>query len=142
MNEIEKIIRKIKIRGIIRNVDELGRVVIPKEFRKNVKDGETKVSVYSIKNYVVIEILDNQLENNAKRFDELGRVVINKEIRDELSWKEKDEIEVWNIQKYFILKKVEDKCIFCGKKKDLLIYKGKLVCEECKEEIGGVNEYV
>lgn len=118
MSEVEKVINKAKkSNGIIRKLDELGRIVIPKDYRKGkVVDRETKVAIYNIKDYVIVEIIE-QTENSNKRFDELGRVVVNIEIRNKLEWKEKDSIEVWSFGKYFILKKVEEECIFCGKKK-------------------------
>lgn len=137
MNELEKLIKNIQISGIIRKVDELGRVVIPIDYRKGkVEDGQTKVAIHQIRDYVIIEILQDQSQETTKKFDELGRVVVNIEIRNELNWKEKDQIEVWNFGRYFILKKVEDKCVFCSsKKKSLIEYKGKLVCRKCKEEL-------
>lgn len=118
MDEVEKIIKNIKTDGIIRKLDELGRVVIPKDYRQGkVEDGETKIAIYHINNYVVIEILKDQSKETNRKFDDLGRIVVNKEIRNELNWHEKDSIEIWNIENYFILKKVEEECVFCGKKK-------------------------
>ena len=118
MNEIEKVIEKAKkCNGIIRKLDELGRIVIPKDYRYGkIVDGETKVAIYNNKDYVIIEVME-QLNDTNKKFDELGRVVINREIRNKLEWKEKDSIEIWNFGKYFILKKEVEECVFCGKKK-------------------------
>ena len=101
MSEVEKVINKAKkSNGIIRKLDELGRIVIPKDYRKGkVVDRETKVAIYNIKDYVIVEIIE-QTENSNKRFDELGRVVVNIEIRNKLEWKEKDSIEVWSFGKY------------------------------------------
>lgn len=119
MSEVEKIIEKAKqVNGMIRRLDELGRIVLPKDYRQGkVVDGETKVAIYHVKDYVIVEILEDSADTNRK-VDELGRVVINIEIRNELEWKEKDSIETWNFGKYFILKKVAMECVFCGKKKD------------------------
>lgn len=118
MEQVKEIIENIKTNGIIRKVDELGRVLIPIDYRKGkVEDGKTKVAVYNIKEYVIVEILENQSEETNKKFDGLGRVVVYKEIRDELGWKEKDSIEIWNFGRYFVLKKVEEACVFCNKKK-------------------------
>ena len=107
MNSIEKITKNITTNGIIGKIDELGRILIPKKYRKDkVIDGETKIAIYNIEKFVIIEILKNQSEDTNKKFDELGRVVIYKEIRKRLNWKEKDSIEMWNYDNYFILKKV------------------------------------
>ena len=34
-----------------------------------------------------------------------------------------------------VLKKVEENCIFCGKSKDLINYKDKLICKKCLSEL-------
>lgn len=118
MEELEKIIQRTKkCNGIVRKLDELGRIVVPKDYRQAiVVDGETEVAIYHNKDYVIVEIL-KELNDTNRKFDELGRIVINKEIRNKLEWKEKDSIEIWHFEQYFILKKVADECIFCGKKK-------------------------
>lgn len=116
MEEIEEFIKKIKGNGIIRKLDELGRIVIPMEYRMNkIVDGETKVRIYSINNYVIVEILKNELKENIKKFDNLGRIVIQKEIRKNLGWIEDDEIIVWDCENVFILQKLRKECVFCKK---------------------------
>ena len=75
MKELQEFIKNIKTDGILRKLDDLGRVVIPIEYRGNkVKDGETKVDIYQIDEYVIIEILKNQKEETKRRFDTLGRI--------------------------------------------------------------------
>ena len=104
--KIEKIIDSINIDGTLRRVDELGRIVLPIEYRKGkVKEGKTKITVYQWGAYVVVELLEDQAKSK-KKIDELGRAVINKEIRDNLEWISGDYIEIWNIKNYYILKKV------------------------------------
>ena len=70
-----------------------------------------------------------------RRVDELGRVVIPKEIRKKLSIEEKDPMEIYVEGHSIVLKKVEEKCIFCGKSKDLINYKDKLICKKCLSEL-------
>lgn len=70
-----------------------------------------------------------------RRVDELGRVVIPKEIRKKLSIEEKDPIEIYVDGHSIILKKVEENCIFCGKNKDLINYKDKLICKKCLSDL-------
>lgn len=136
MTEIEKLIKNIKTNGMIRRIDELGRIVVPIEYRySKVKEGQTKVKVYNIRKYVIIEILEKQNVEGTKKFDSLGRITINKEIRDTLNWKEKDKIEIWNYDKYFILKKANLGCVFCNNETDLISYKQELVCKRCKKEL-------
>lgn len=135
MDEIENFINNIKENGIIRKLDELGRIVIPREFRSGkVREGITNIVVFNIKDYVIVEIKE-QSENVTKKIDELGRVLINMEIRNALEWREKDLIEIWSFNNYYILKKVEESCIFCGTKKQLAEFKTRAICKKCAEEI-------
>ena len=119
MEEIQEVIKNIKSDGIIRKLDELGRIV----------------KVYNINNYVIVQILDDQLDKKVKKFDNLGRVVIQKEIRKKLGWIANSEIKVWNYENSFILQKVETECVFCRNSSNLIEFKNTLICQECKNEL-------
>ena len=71
----------------------------------------------------------------VRRVDELGRVVIPIEIRNQFKIAEKDPIEIYVDGSNIVLKKHEDTCIFCGNTDNLNEYMGKLVCENCAEQI-------
>lgn len=136
MEEIEEFIKNIKTNGIIRKLDDLGRLVIPIEYRRDkVIDGETPVNIFNIGDYVIVEILEEKVDKYTKRFDGLGRVVIQIEIRNKLNWNKDDEIKIWDSGKYFVLQKVKSECIFCGKKNDLIEFRNELICEQCKKEL-------
>ena len=51
----------MKSTGIVRKVDELGRVVIPKELRRvlGIQDGQTSLEIFSEGDYVVIKKYEN-----------------------------------------------------------------------------------
>ena len=74
--------------------------------------------------------------------DNLGRVVIPVEIRNQLGIKEKDKILFLTEGKDIILRKYQQKCIFCGKQKELIDFKEQKICKKCYEEIkeGFINE--
>ena len=137
MEEIEELIKNIKTNGITRKLDELGRLVIPSEYRNGkVVDGVTPVKVYNIGDYVVVELLDKvETEKNTKKFDELGRIVVQIEIRKKLNWNRYDKIKIWDCEKYFIMQKEKNECVFCGRKDNLIEYKNQLLCEQCKKEL-------
>ena len=69
-----------------------------------------------------------------RRIDELGRIVIPKEIRKKLEIEIKDPMEIYVDGHSITLKKVEDNCVFCGKSRDLVSYKDKMVCKNCLSE--------
>lgn len=72
-----------------------------------------------------------------RKVDELGRVVIPIEIRNKLNISEKDPIEIFVEGSSIVLKKFEPNCIFCGKTKNLISYKDKLICPKC---IGHISQ--
>jgi len=71
----------------------------------------------------------------VRKVDELGRVVLPKELRTTMDWNEKDSIEIFVEENSIILKKYQPSCIFCGEAKDIINYKGKNICSECREEL-------
>ncbi len=77
----------------------------------------------------------------VRKLDELGRIVIPIEIRNKFDIKEKDPIEIYVEGSSIILKKHDDRCIFCGNTKDLIEYKDKLICPKCKKQISESNNY-
>lgn len=133
---MKEIIKKIETKGIIRKLDELGRIVIPIEYRHNkIVDGKTKVKIDNIEDFVVVEVLEDNIKTFTRRFDDLGRIVVPAEIRDRLNWQKKDEIEIWEYGKYLILQKTKKECVFCGNKKNLIKYKNEMICQKCKEDL-------
>ena len=71
----------------------------------------------------------------VRRIDELGRVVLPIEIRKNLSLSSKDAVEIFVNEDTIILKKYEPACIFCGSLDDAQIFRGKIICEKCLEEL-------
>ena len=65
----------------------------------------------------------------VRRMDELGRVVIPIELRNKLKIVEKDPMEIFVDGSSIVLKKFEENCVFCGSTKNVIDYKGKLICE-------------
>lgn len=75
-----------------------------------------------------------------RKVDELGRVVIPIEIRNKFNIVEKDPIEIYVDESSIVLKKYEPNCIFCGETKNLVEYKGKLVCKNCSEKLNSLQD--
>ena len=71
----------------------------------------------------------------VRKVDILGRVVIPKELRDTLDIAEKDPIEIFVEDEKIILRKYNLTCVFCGSTNNVVIYKEKLVCEDCAKAI-------
>lgn len=67
----------------------------------------------------------------VRRLDDLGRVVLPIELRRALDWQERDRIEIFTEEHQIILKKFEPNCCFCGGRKELKEFRGRLVCAKC-----------
>lgn len=75
-----------------------------------------------------------------RKVDELGRVVVPIELRNKLNINVKDEVEIYVDGSSIILKKFEPNCIFCGNTKNLVEYKGKLICKKCLDNINNLEQ--
>jgi transcriptional pleiotropic regulator of transition state genes len=71
----------------------------------------------------------------VRKVDELGRIVLPIELRNTLNIAIKDPMEIFVDEEFIILKKYERSCIFCADARDVTLYKGKNICENCLEEI-------
>lgn len=132
----------MKSTGIVRKVDQLGRVVLPKELRKtlNIKEVEDSLEIYVEDNRIVLKKYDANegVSGIVRRVDQLGRIVLPIELRRNMNIaEEKDSLEIFVDQNKIVLKKYEPACIFCGNAKNVFVFKGKNVCPECVEELKG-----
>lgn len=137
--ELEEYIKNLTNDGIIRRVDELGRIVIPYIFRKNIFQECEVVYLQRIGEFIILTKNDENKTAIRKILDELGRVVINIEIRKDLNWNEKDAICIWTYKDCIIMKKFEEKCVFCKTTKKLSNFREKLVCQKCKSELSRIE---
>lgn len=71
----------------------------------------------------------------VRKVDELGRIVIPIEVRRSLNVDIKDSLEIYIEGEHIILKKYEPACIFCGDARNVINYKGKLICTNCLNEL-------
>jgi len=71
----------------------------------------------------------------VRKVDELGRIVIPIELRRTMLIEEKDALEIYVDNEKIILKKYEPACIFCGNAEEVINYKGKNLCRNCRTEL-------
>ena len=105
----------MKSTGIVRKVDELGRIVLPAELRRTLNIAEKD----PLEIYV----------------DELGRIGLPAELRRTLNIAEKDPLEIYVDGDSVILRKHEDRCIFCENKEHILDFRGKHICLKCLAQL-------
>jgi len=71
----------------------------------------------------------------VRKVDNLGRIVLPIELRRTLDIDLKDPLEIYVDGDSIILKKYEPACIFCGNAKDVKDIHGKIVCQDCINEL-------
>jgi transcriptional pleiotropic regulator of transition state genes len=71
----------------------------------------------------------------VRKVDELGRVVLPIELRRTLDIELRNPLEIYVEGDMVILKKYEPACIFCGEAKDVIDFKGKIICGNCAREL-------
>jgi len=130
----------MKSTGIVRRIDDLGRLVFPIEIRRvlDINEGD-KVEIYVIDNKIVCKkyIAANDRLNTSivRPLDSLGRTVIPMEVRKLLALPPKAKMQIFIDGDAIILKQYEDKCVFCSSQDNLISFKDKKVCASCKEQL-------
>lgn len=71
----------------------------------------------------------------VRKVDELGRIVLPAELRRTLNIAEKDPLEIYVDGDSVILRKHEDRCIFCESKEHILAFQGKHIYLKCLAQL-------
>lgn len=130
----------MKSTGIVRHVDNLDRIVIPKELCRTLGiEPKSPLEIFVENSRIVLK--KHETPQTASRgkgntgivryVDSLDRIVIPKEICKILSIEPKDALEIYVDDLALVLGKYEPACIFCHEAQNVIMYKKKLVCEKC-----------
>ncbi len=129
----------MKSTGIVRRVDQLGRIVIPKELRKalDIKEIIDSLEIYHDSGKIVLrKLVGNEKSGISRKVDQLGRIVIPVELRRNLDiYEERDSLEVFIDDERIILKKYAPACVFCSNAGNVFSFKGKNICLNCLDEL-------
>lgn len=133
----------IKKTGIIRKIDELGRVVIPIELRNRLGWNEKEsLEIYVESNKICIRQpkFEGRIDSVGiiRKLDELGRIVIPKEIRNKFDIAFKDAVEILVYDDVIMIMKKELTCIFCNNNNQLKEFNEKLVCSRCLKKLKSI----
>ena len=74
-----------------------------------------------------------------RRIDDLGRVVIPVEMRRALDIGDREELAISVENSAIVLRRAHTGCVFCGSGKDVLDFRGKLVCPRCVRQLVAVQ---
>ena len=130
----------MKATGIVRRIDDLGRLVFPIEIRRvlGIEEGD-KIEIYVTDNKIVckkyIEDTSQSTTSVVRPLDSLGRTVIPMEIRKMLSLPVKAAMQIFVDGEAIVLVEYEEKCVFCGGTDSMADFKNKKICALCREQI-------
>ncbi len=79
--------------------------------------------------------VDSKMTGIVRNIDSLGHIVIPCEILRALNMKSGDYFEFFEDDDKIVLQKLQEKCVFCGTSKNLLVFRKKMFCRKCLENI-------
>lgn len=115
-------------RGIVRKIDDLGRIVIPIEIRRVAGVINRDMLSLCLVNGVV-----RLSKGEGRKLDELGRYVVPKEIRDSYGWKIGQAMDIYLEGEEICIRKFG--CEWCDETEDLLKIHGHRICRKCASKI-------
>lgn len=131
----------MKSTGIVRKIDNLGRIVLPAELRSALDiRHNTPIEIYTDYYCVILKKQHNEagiLESTkiVRKVDNLGRIVLPVELRSALDFQNESPIEIFTDDNCIILKKYQPSCIFCGEARDVIEFEGKIICSACLKKL-------
>lgn len=123
-------------KGIVRKIDELGRIVLPMEIRRELKiEPRTKIDMWLDGKIMRVFPYDTvRLNGIVRRLDELGRITLPKEYRKDLGLSDRSEVDMYFDGNTICIQAVEITCAICGRSGklfDLHEVKEKHICKIC-----------
>ena len=141
----------MKSTGIVRQVDKLDRIVIPKELCRTMDISAKSPLEIFIENSRIVLKKHIQTEISAsnknsigivRKIDDMDRIVIPKEICKITGIKPKTYLEIFTEDNKILLGKYESSfaCIFCGEVNAVAPFKGKVICSDCLKELSKLSK--
>ncbi|SFM01998.1 CHAD domain-containing protein [Salibacterium qingdaonense] len=122
-----------------RQVDAMGRVVIPKDIRDDLTLPEQPLALQYEANrqaVLVFKAVETDEEEEHKVLDEQGRLLIPAEVRRQFDWNQGDKIEIQSEQKGVLLQGEGAHCAVCESRESLVKIRGRFLCRSCMEDAG------
>lgn len=109
----------MKSTGIVRRLDEIGRITLPMELRKTMNiESRDPLEIHVEKDMIVITKYDEILGESGivRKIDDLGRIVLPKEFKYTLKLKLNNNLEIFTDEKRIILKQcfLDKVCMITG----------------------------
>ena len=75
----------------------------------------------------------------VRKLDNLGRIVIPIELRKTMDIAIGDTLEIYTEGEQVILKKYQPGCVLCGEARNVVMLRGKMVCQRCVAELAAAQ---
>lgn len=127
-------------KGIVRKLDELGRVVIPKEYRKSFGTTDRDPLGMLVENGVIHLVKAGpKFIGMVRNLDELGRYTLPIETRRVLGLEIGQKVDIYVDEFNDAICISKEGCHFCSGTEDLKEFKGTYICGDCLEEISSLQ---
>ncbi|MFC7322939.1 CHAD domain-containing protein [Halobacillus campisalis] len=118
----------------MRQLDKMGRLVIPKEIRDELSLKDQHLSMKPLKGGQGLKVFKENSPEDPKTLDRYGRLVVPIEMRQELGWDVGKKIEINVSNNEVVLNGKFEVCEICGKDKSLIKVNTNYLCEDCLNE--------
>jgi transcriptional pleiotropic regulator of transition state genes len=119
-------------RGIVRKIDDLGRVTIPIEYRRviNLATGE------ALDLYIEGKVIRLK-KGKGRKLDALGRYTLPIEVRRSLRFELNEIVDIYVDGDEICIKKEMLQCVICGSEDEtqLIEVDGVLICRDCAVKV-------
>jgi transcriptional pleiotropic regulator of transition state genes len=121
-------------KGIVRRLDELGRITVPKEFRTTagIQPGE-RVGIELEGTVLHIVRVDKDYIGMDRPVDDLGRITLPIEARRSINCSERERLDIYVENSEIYIKKAG--CHFCSGTSNLKEFKKTHICGDCIQGI-------
>lgn len=122
------------IRGIVRNLDKLGRAVPPMEFRRALGiNNEEPVDMYLGGKAIRIRKAERPYKGMVRETDHLGRITLPIEYRRSLKMDICSPVDIYIEDDEICTRKANLQCVICGSEDEsqLMDIDGVLICRDC-----------
>lgn len=123
-------------KGIVRKIDELGRITLPMEYRKSfgIKVRElAPIGMYVVDGEIHLVKANDKFLGIVRHLDELGRLTLPMELRRSMHFEDRQKVDIYIELGQIIVKKVG--CEWCSSEEDLMEIDGHCLCRKCTYKV-------
>jgi transcriptional pleiotropic regulator of transition state genes len=116
------------IKGIVRKVDELGRITLPKEYRAALDIATCTPMDFYLDGKVI-----HLIKGKGRKLDAVGRFTLPMEVRRTLRFEDRELVDMYIVGDEICVKRANISCVMCGSEDETVLHEvnGVLICKNC-----------